>query len=123
MLVQLTADIFEEKVLSKGITVIDCWAPWCPACKDFTPIFEAAAERHGEHTFATLNTHDQEALTKQLRVTHIPTIILFRDGLLLLRQPGHLTRDQIDEVVHTAEKVDMAQIRRDMETREKEQAS
>jgi thioredoxin len=110
---------FEERVLADGIVVIDCWAPWCSPCRDFTPIFEAAAKRHDEHLFATLNTHENEELTKRLKVSHIPTIILFRDGLLLLRQPGHLTADEIDEIVAKAESLDMVQVRTDMEQREK----
>lgn len=117
MLVDLHSVNFEGCVMSGGIALIDCWAPWCGACKDFTPIFEAAAERHPEHTFAKLNTHAEEELTKKLKVSHIPTIILFRDGLLLLRRPGHLTEAEIDEAIGTAEGLDMEQVRADMEKR------
>ncbi len=117
MLVDLEGANFEESVMSEGIAIIDCWAPWCGACKDFTPTFEAAAERHPEHTFAKLNTHAEEALTKKLKVSHIPTIILFRDGLLLLRRPGYLSEAEIDEVIDTAEGLDMETVRADMEKR------
>jgi thioredoxin 1 len=113
---------FEERVLAEGIAVIDCWAPWCAACRDFSRVFEAAAERHAEHLFATLNTHENEELTKRLKITHIPTIILFRDGLLLLRQPGHLTAGEIDEIVSKAEGLDMERVRSDMERRGKDES-
>jgi thioredoxin 1 len=114
---------FEERILTEGIVLIDCWAPWCSACKDFTPVFETAAERYPEHLFATLNTHDSEELTKRLKITHIPTIILFRDGMLLLRQPGHLSADEIDEIVRKAEGLDMERVRRDMERRGRDESS
>lgn len=103
--------------MSEGIALIDCWAPWCAACKDFTPTFEAAAERHASHTFAKLNTQDQSDLAKKLKVSHIPTTILFRDGLLLLRQPGYLNQEEIDQAIATAEGLDMARVRADMEKR------
>jgi thioredoxin 1 len=117
VLVDVNKANFDERVMSGGVVLIDCWAPWCAACKDFAPTFEAAAERHRSHIFAKLNTHDESELAKRLKVSHIPTIILFRDGLLLLRQPGYLKHEEIDEVIATAEGLDMEQVRADMETR------
>jgi thioredoxin-like negative regulator of GroEL len=117
MLIDLVESNFEDSVMSEGIALIDCWAPWCAACKDYTPTFEAAAERHATHTFAKLNTHDQSDLSKKLKVSHIPTTILFRDGLLLLRQPGYLNADEVDQAISTAENLDMAKVRSDMEKR------
>jgi thioredoxin 1 len=117
MLVDVTSSNFDASVMAEGIALIDCWAPWCAACKDFTPTFEAAAERHPSHTFAKLDTQDQSELAKKLKVSHIPTIILFRDGLLLLRQPGYLSHDEIDEVIAKAEGLDMDHVRADMEKR------
>ncbi len=119
MLVDLVESNFDACVMSEGIALIDCWAPWCAACKDYAPTFEAASERHASHTFAKLNTHDQSDLAKKLKVSHIPTTVLFRDGLLLLRQPGYLNADEIDQAISTAEGLDMAQVRADMEKRTK----
>lgn len=117
MLVDVDRNNFDASVVAGGIALVDCWAPWCAACKDFTPIFEAAAERHPSHTFAKLDTQDQSDLAKKLKVNHIPTIILFRDGLLLLRQPGYLSHDEIDEVIAKAEGLDMDHVKADMEKR------
>lgn len=114
MLVDLDESNFEKRVMTGGIVLIDCWAPWCGACKDFTPTFEAGEERHPAHTFAKLNTQEQGELAKKLKVSHIPTIILFRDGLLLLRQPGYLSDTEIDEAIGTAEGLDMERVRADM---------
>jgi thioredoxin 1 len=123
MIVQLESSNFDATVLTDGIAVIDSWAPWCAACKDFDQVFAAAAERHRQHVFASLNTHEQDELAKRLRITHIPTIILFRDGLLLLRQPGHLTASEIDEMIQKAESLDMQQVRTDMEQREQSRSA
>ena len=117
MLVDVNSSNFDASVMSEGIALVDCWAPWCAACKEFAPTFEAAADRHPSHTFAKLDTQDQSDLAKKLNVSHIPTIILFRDGLLLLRQPGYLSHDEIDEVIAIAEGLDMDHVRADMEKR------
>ncbi len=116
MLVDVNSSNFDARVMAGGIALIDCWAPWCAPCKEFTPTFEAAANRHPLHTFAKLDTHDQSDLAKKLKVSHIPTIILFRDGLLLLRQPGYLSHDEIDEVIAKAEGLDMEHVRAAGET-------
>lgn len=117
MLVDVNSSNFDASVMAEGIALVDCWAPWCAACKDFTPTFEVAAERHPSHTFAKLDTQDQSELAKKLKVNHVPTIILFRDGLLLLRQPGYLSHDEIDEVIAKAEGLNMDHVRADMERR------
>ena len=123
MIVRLDESNFDDRIMSEGIAIVDCWAPWCAACKDFTPVFEAAATRHDGHLFATLNTQDQPELAKKLKVSHIPTLILFRDGLLLLRQPGHVSGEDLDEVIGKAESLDMDHVRRDMEARIKGHAT
>ena len=106
---------FDSLVLTEGIVLIDCWAPWCRGCKDFDPVFEAAADRHPDHTFAKVNTETEDELRKRLGVKHIPTLILFRDGILLLRQPGHAPAEALDEIVEKAEALDMDQVRAAME--------
>jgi len=106
---------FDHHVLGEGITLIDCWAPWCQGCRQFDPVFEAAAERHSSHTFAKLNTQSESELTNKLGIKHIPTLILFRDGILLLRQPGHAPAEALDEIVEKAEGLDMDQVRAAME--------
>ena len=117
MLVELNSANFEACLMTEGIALVDCWASWCAACRDFTPTFEAAAERHPSHTFAKLDTQDQSDVAKKLKVSHIPTIILFRDGLLLLRQPGYLSHEEIHEVIAKAEGLDMEHVRTEMEKR------
>lgn len=117
---QLREDNFDEITLSEGICLIDCWAAWCQGCKDFTPIFEAASDRHPTAVFATLDTGVETELTSKLGVKHIPTLILFRDGILMLRQPGHVPAEGLDEIVEKARALDMDHVRSEME---KEKAS
>ena len=111
---RLGSDNFDEIVETEGICLIDCWAAWCKGCSDFTPIFEAASERHPTATFATLDTGSEAELTTRLRVSHIPTLILFRDGVLLLRQPGHVPVEGLDEIVEKARALDMDYVRSEM---------
>ena len=117
MVVDVNSANFEACLMSEGIALVECWAPWCGACGDFTEVFEAAAQRHPSHVFAKINTHDREDLAKELQVKHIPTMFLFRDGLMLLRQPGHVSGEEIDELITKAESLDMEHVRAEMEKR------
>ncbi|MEX1312433.1 MAG: thioredoxin family protein [Candidatus Sulfomarinibacteraceae bacterium] len=109
---------FDQQVLTEGIVMVDCWAPWCQGCGEFEPVFDAASERHPAHTFAKVNTKTEGELTKKLGVKHIPTLILFRDGILLLRQPGYVPAEGLDEIIEKAEGLDMDHVRAGMEKEE-----
>ncbi len=117
MLVEVSDSNFDSCLLSEGIALVECWAPWCGACGEFTEVFEAAARRHPAHRFGKINTHEWSDLAKKLQVQHIPTMVLFRDGLLLLRQPGHISGEQIDELIGKAEGIEMGRVRADMAKR------
>ena len=117
MLVEVSTSNFDQCLMSEGIALVECWAPWCAACGDFTQVFEEAARRHPPHLFGKINTHECSDLAKKLQVKHIPTMVLLRDGLLLLRQPGHISGEQIDELIGKAEGLDMAHVRAEMEKR------
>jgi thioredoxin 1 len=112
---QLTGASFDDVVIADGIVLIDCWASWCQGCKQFGPVFEAAAERFPAHTFAQVDTQAEGELTEKLGVRHIPTLILFRDGILLLRQPGYVPAEGLDEIVEKAAALDMDHVRSEME--------
>jgi thioredoxin 1 len=113
--IALEASNFDRQVLTDGIVLVDCWAPWCQGCSQFDPVFEAAADRHPSHTFAKLNTQSEDQLTKKLKINHIPTLILFRDGILLLRQPGYVPEEGLNEIIEKAEALDMDHVRVEME--------
>jgi thioredoxin 1 len=113
--VELTQTNFEQVALKEGIVLIECWSAWCQTCKTFSPVFEAAAERHPEHTFATIDTRAERELSEKLGVSHVPTLILFRDGILLFREPGVAPAEALDEIVDKAEGLDMDHVRSELE--------
>lgn len=107
----LTEAGFKQAVSAPGIVLVDCWAAWCKACKDFQPVFEDAASRYPAHRFAKLNTQKEEALVASLGIEHIPALLLFRDGLMLLKQPGYFDADGIDNIIAQAVALDMNEVR------------
>ncbi|HEQ98954.1 MAG TPA: thioredoxin [candidate division Zixibacteria bacterium] len=117
-LINLTKENFNELLSNSEILVIDCWAPWCGACKEFQPVFEKVAEKFPEYTFAKLNTQEQKEATDKLGVEHIPTLILFRDEIMLFMQPGYLDESGLEGVVNQAMGVDMDEVRAHIENQE-----
>jgi len=119
---QLTAEDFEKTVARDGITLVDFWAPWCGPCRMFAPIFEKVAEAHPEITFAKVNTEEQEELAGSLGISSIPTLMAFRDGVLLFAQPGMVPAPFLENLIEQIKKVDMADVRRKVEEEEKQRA-
>ena len=111
----LTLDNLQETIAHEGIVMIDCWAAWCGACRDFEPLFESTAARHPEHLFCKLDSQAQQELVSKLGIEHIPTLLLYRDGILLFQQPGYFDADQMDDILQQAVSVDMDLVRAEIE--------
>ena len=109
--IDLNSENFDSTVKSDGITLIDCWADWCKACKPFTPIFERVADKYSKHTFGKLDTKAEDKLVSNLGVQHIPTLLLYRDGVLLFQQPGYFEEDELENIISQAETLDMDVVR------------
>jgi thiol-disulfide isomerase/thioredoxin len=107
----LNRENFVEVVSRTGITLVDCCAEWCAPCKVFSPIFQRAAEKHPQHAFGTLDTHEEREIADKLEIKHIPTLLLYRDGLLLLHEPASLDAAHLDQIVEQAEALDMDEVR------------
>ncbi|MET4780346.1 thioredoxin [Glaciihabitans sp. UYNi722] len=108
--VNLTTDEFEKTVTSDGITLVDFWADWCGPCKMFGPIYEAASEKNPEITFGKVDTEAEQALAGAAGITSIPTLMAFRDGVLVFSQPGALPAPALEQVIEAVKELDMAEV-------------
>ena len=121
--VEITQENFKETV-GKGIVVLDWWAEWCGPCRAFAPIFEKVAGKNPDVVFGKVNTEEQQALAAQFGIRSIPTLMVFRDNVLLLAQPGMLPEAALKEVVQKVRDLDMDEVRRQIAEEEaKPQAS
>jgi len=109
--IPLTEDTFEETVTQPGITLVDWWASWCGPCRMFAPVFQAASEQHPDITFGKIDTEDQPGLSAAARIGSIPTLMAFRDGILVFSQPGALPAAALEQVIQAVRDLDMDDMR------------
>lgn len=114
----VTSENYREIVSAPGIVIVDCWASWCGACETFTPIFEKVAENHPTHLFAKLDTESEDDLVKEFEINHIPALMLFRDGILLFKQPSNFNEEELEGIVDQAESLDMNEVRAQLAAQE-----
>ena len=112
--IALTEDTFEETVTKPGITLVDWWASWCGPCRMFAPVFQAASEKHEDITFGKIDTEDQPGLSAAARITSIPTLMAFREGILVFSQPGALPAASLEKLIQAVQELDMDQVRAEL---------
>ena len=113
-IVELTKDTFQDAITPDGTLIIDFWAPWCGPCRGFAPVFEQAAEQHPDVTFAEVNTDVEQELAGALGIRSIPTLMVFREKVLLFSQPGALSAGQLDELLGKVKGLDMSEVHREI---------
>jgi thioredoxin 1 len=119
----VTAATLESTVNENPIVVLDFWAEWCGPCKRFGPVFEEASNRHSDVVFGKIDTEAEQQLAMELRIESIPTLMVFRDQILLFRQPGALPAGALEDLIQQVKKLDMDEVRKELEKARREDAS
>lgn len=113
-IVELTQASFQESIKPDNTVIVDFWAPWCGPCRGFAPVFEQAAEQHPDVTFAKVNTDVEQELAGALGIRSIPTLMVFREQVLLFSQPGALSAGQLGELLEKVKGLDMEKVHQDI---------
>ncbi|MDQ3299247.1 MAG: thioredoxin [Myxococcota bacterium] len=115
--VEITGENFQQTI-EKGIVLLDFWAAWCGPCRVFAPVFEKASEAHADIVFGKIDTEAQQELAGAAQIQAIPTLMLFRDGVLLFRESGALPAAALEELVTQAKALDMAKVKEEIKAHE-----
>lgn len=113
--IDVTEDTFEKTVTQDGIVFVDAWAEWCGPCKQFAPTYEKASDKHDDVVFAKLDTEANQQLASALEIQAIPTLMAFRDGIMVFRNAGALPPAAFDDLIQQVKGLDMEDVRRQIE--------
>ena len=116
--VELTGDNFESVVNDNPIVIVDFWAPWCGPCRGFAPVFENVSQAHPDVVFAKVNTDSEQELAGSFNIRSIPTLMVFRDKVILFQQAGALPKSQLEQVLSRVKSLDMAEVRKEIAERD-----
>jgi thioredoxin 1 len=110
--VELTKENFEQVVTGNKTVIVDYWAPWCGPCRGFAPVFERVAQANPDVVFAKVNTDDEQEIAQHFQIRSIPTLMVFRDQIIVFSQPGALPQNALEQIVEKAKGLDMEEVRK-----------
>ena len=113
--VEVTQENFHQIVSGNNMVIVDFWAPWCGPCRSFAPAYEAASDKYPDVVFAKVNTEEQQALAGYFQIRSIPTLMIFREKIIIFAQPGALPASALEQVIGKAKSLDMNEVRREIE--------
>jgi thioredoxin 1 len=117
--IELTKENFEKTVTENPIVIVDFWAPWCAPCRGFAPVYERASEQHPDVIFAKVNTEEQQELAGAFGIRSIPTLMLFREKVILFQQAGAVPGSALEQVLTQAKSLDMQKVHEELAERER----
>ena len=112
--IAITKENFEEVINSNAMVIIDFWAPWCGPCKSFGPVFEDVSGKFPDVVFAKVNTEEQQELAGVFQVRSIPTLMIFREQIIIFAQPGAVPGSALEEIIGKAKELDMEMVRKEI---------
>ena len=116
--VELTKENFEQVVTGNSTVIVDYWAPWCGPCRGFAPVFEKVAENNPDVVFAKVNTDEEQEIAAHFQIRSIPTLMVFREQIIVFSQPGALPQGAFEQVVQRAKELDMDEVRKQLAQQE-----
>ena len=111
---EITHDNFQQTLRDNDVVLLDFWASWCGPCRSFAPVFEAASDNHADVVFGKVNTEEQQDLAAAYKIRSIPTLMLFRERVVLFSQPGALSAAQLEDLITKAKALDMDEVREEI---------
>jgi len=113
--IELNKDNFKETIENNNFVIVDFWAPWCGPCQGFMPVYEELSEKYPDIVFAKVNTEDEQELAAGFQIRSIPTLMMFREQVILYSEAGALQKTQLEELIEKAQGLDMDDVKKQME--------